>query len=44
MNRNYDKNGEVKADIEKIHDYLGMSFDFTETGKVRFILTTMLKV
>ena len=30
MNHNYDKHGEVKADIGKVHKYLGMSFDFTE--------------
>ena len=35
MNRNYDKHGEVKADICKVHEYLGISFYFTETGKVK---------
>ena len=35
MNRNYDKHGEVKADIGKVHEYLGMSFDLTEKGNVK---------
>ena len=43
MNRNYDKNGEVKADIWKFNKYLGMRFDFTEKGNVKLRLTTMLK-
>ena len=34
LNRKYGKHGEVKATRGKIHDYLGMTFDFSEPGKV----------
>ena len=30
MNHNYDKHGEIKSKIGKVHEYLGMSFDFTK--------------
>ena len=30
MNRDYGKHGEVKANRGKVHEYLGMTFDFTE--------------
>ena len=29
MNRNYGNHGEVKANIGKVHEYLGLTFDFT---------------
>jgi len=35
LNKTYGKHGEVKATRGKIHDYLGMNFDFTEPGKVK---------
>ena len=34
LNRMYGKYGEVKATRGKIHDYLGMTFDFSQPGKV----------
>ena len=43
MNRNYVKHGEVKSSIGKVHEYLGMTFDFTEKAKVKITCTTMLK-
>ena len=30
MKRKYGKHGEVKANIRKVHEYLGMTFNFTE--------------
>ena len=35
LNEKYGKFGEVKATRGKIHDYLGMTFDFTDPGKVK---------
>ena len=35
MNSNYGKHDEVKANRNKVHDYLGMPFDFTDKGKVK---------
>eukprot|EP00980_Cylindrotheca_fusiformis_P025029 scaffold12944_cov64-Cylindrotheca_fusiformis.AAC.1 len=35
MNKSYGKHGKVKATRGKIHDYLGMTYDFTEPGKVK---------
>ena len=35
MNLNYDKHGEVKANREKVHEYLGMTFYFTEKVKLK---------
>ena len=34
LNKMYGKHGEVKATRGKIHDYLGMTFDFSKKGKV----------
>jgi len=34
MNEKYGKHGEVKATRGKIHDYLGMTFDFSQKRKV----------
>ena len=34
MNRNYGNNCEVKENIGKLHEYLGMNFDFTEKVNV----------
>ena len=34
-NRNYGKHGKVKANRRKVHNYLGMNFDFTEEAKVK---------
>ena len=34
MNRNCGKHGEVKANIGKLQDYPGMTFDLTEKSKV----------
>jgi hypothetical protein len=35
LNKMYGNYGEVKATRGKIHDYLGMTFDFSEEGKVK---------
>ena len=35
LNHMYGKHGEVKATRGKVHDYLGMTFDFSEEGKVK---------
>ena len=35
MGRNYGKHDELKANKGKVHQYLGMKFDFTEKGKVK---------
>jgi len=35
LNRMYGHHGAVKATRGKVHDYLGMKFDFTEKGKVK---------
>eukprot|EP00980_Cylindrotheca_fusiformis_P015510 scaffold4410_cov78-Cylindrotheca_fusiformis.AAC.1 len=35
MNKSYGKHGKVKATRGKIHDYLSMTYDFTEPGKVK---------
>ena len=32
---NYGKHGEVKANRGKVHEYLGMTFDFTKKRKVK---------
>ena len=34
LNKKYGNYGEVKATTGKIHDYLGMTFDFSVKGKV----------
>ena len=34
INRNHDKHGEVKANKVKVHEYLEITFDFTEKVKV----------
>ena len=34
-NHNYGKHGEVNANRGKVHEYLGMTFDFTEKVKVK---------
>ena len=33
VNRNYGKHGKVKANRGKVHEYLGMNFDFTEKDR-----------
>ena len=38
MNHTYGNNGEVKENIGKVQEYLGMTFDFTEKGKVKIKL------
>ena len=35
LNKKYGKHGEVKATRGKMHDYLGLTFDFRTKGKVR---------
>ena len=35
LNKMYGSHGEVKATRGKIHDYLGMRFDFSDKGKVK---------
>ena len=35
LNKMYGTHGEVKATRGKVHDYLGMTFDYTEKGKVK---------
>ena len=39
----YGKHGEVKATCGKIHDYLGMTFDFSEEGKVKVDMLDYMK-
>jgi hypothetical protein len=34
LNRKYGTHGKVKATRGKLHDYLGMTFDFTQDGKM----------
>ena len=34
LNKKYGSHGEVKANCGKIHDYLGMKFDYSKKGKV----------
>ena len=43
MNHNYGKHGEVKENRGKVHNYLGMTFYFTEEGELKIIWTNMLK-
>ena len=35
LNKKYGSHGEVKANCGKIHNYLGMKFDYSKKGKVR---------
>ena len=35
MNQNHGKNDEVKTNIGKVHEYLGINFDFTSNAKVK---------
>ena len=35
MNHNYGNHGKVKSNIGKVHEYLGMTFDFTKKWKVK---------
>ena len=35
MNCNYGKHDEVKANRGKVHEYLGMTFDFTEKANTK---------
>jgi hypothetical protein len=35
LNRTYGKHGEVKSTRGKVHDFLGMTFDFREKGKLK---------
>ena len=35
LNKKYGKHGEVKASRGKLHNYLGLTFDFCTKGKVR---------
>ena len=37
LNKKYGSHGEVKANSGKVHDYLGMKFDYSKKGK--FVLT-----
>jgi Reverse transcriptase (RNA-dependent DNA polymerase) len=39
LNKKYGGYGEVKATRGKVHDYLGMTFDFSEPGKVSVGMT-----
>ena len=43
MNKNYGSYCEVKESRGKIHDYLGMKFDFTEKGKVKIRMEEYVK-
>ena len=38
MKRNYDKHGEVNSNRGKLHEYLGMTFDFTEKWNVKIYM------
>ena len=35
MNLNYDKHSEVNSNIEKVHEYLGITFYFTWKGMLK---------
>jgi len=39
LNRKYGQHGKVKTNRGKVHDYLGMVFDFTTKGKVTVDMT-----
>ena len=39
LNKRYGKHGAVKANRGKIHDYLGMTFDWSKPGKVAIGMT-----
>ena len=43
LNKKYGKFGEVKVTRGKIHDYLGMRFDFLEPGKVKVDMIDYVK-
>ena len=43
MNHNYGKNGELKANRGKVHEYLGMTFYVTEKGMEKLRWATILK-
>jgi hypothetical protein len=43
LNKMYGKVGEVKATRGKVHDYLGMNFDFSEKGKVKIDMINYMK-
>ena len=43
LNKMYGKHGEVKATRGKVHDYLGMTFDYSVPGKVKVDMTEYMK-
>jgi hypothetical protein len=43
LNKLYGKHGEVKATRGKVHDYLGMVFDFSVDGEVTISMTEYMK-
>jgi hypothetical protein len=43
LNKMYGKHGEVKATRGKVHDYLGMIFDYTEPGKVKISMVDYME-
>ena len=43
LNKKYGKHGEVKATRGHVHDYLGMTFDFSEKGKAKVDMIDYVK-
>ena len=43
LNKNYGEHGRVKASRGKSHDYLGMTFDFINSGKVKIKMSDYVK-
>ena len=43
MNQKYGELGQVKCTRGKVHDYLGMTFDFSEQGKVKIDMIDYMK-
>ena len=44
MNHNCVKNGEVRVNLGKLHEYLGMNFDFTEKGKAQINMDDYVEI
>ena len=43
LNKKYGSHGEVKANRGKVHNYLGMKFDYSEKGKVGIDISDYMK-
>ena len=43
MNKKYGKFGKVVATRSKVHDYLGMTFDYRTKGKVKIDMSNNVK-